>query len=147
MLTKDDSQSQNTSQNQIQNKNNKNIDENKIIDEGKLLFKNYINFQNSLSSLFKSAPKSRFNFVKPDMGLNEINQIIPSQINDFLTQQFMRHSNFFKEENNLTDYYFSLKQNSLDSDESWSSLVSTIKKWNDVYENGENESFNKFNTY
>ena len=147
MLTKDDSQSQNTSQIQIQNKNNKNIDENKIIDEGKLLFKNYINFQHSLSSLFKSAPKSRFNFVKPDMGLNEINQIIPSQINDFLTQQFMRHSNFFKEENNLTDYYFSLKQNSLDSDESWSSLVSTIKKWNDVYENGENESFNKFNTY
>ena len=144
MFSKDDGQTQNNSINQIQNKN---IEENKIIDEGKLLFKNYINFKHSLNSLFKSASKSRFNFVKPDIGINEINQIIPSQINDFLTQQFMRHSNFFKEENNLTDYYFSLKQNSLDSDESWSSLVSTIKKWNDVYENGENESINKFNTY
>ena len=144
MLKKDDGQTQNNSINQIQNKN---IEENKIIDEGKLLFKNYINFKHSLNSLFKSASKSRFNFVKSDIGINEINQIIPSQINDFLTQQFMRHSNFFKEENNLTDYYFSLKQNSLDSDESWSSLVSTIKKWNDVYENGENESINKFNTY
>ena len=60
----------------------------------------------------------------------------------------MRHSNFFQEEQNiLTDYYFSLKQNSLDSDDSWSSLVSTIKKWNDVYENNEDNNFNKFNTY
>ena len=120
---------------------------NKIIDEGKILFKNYINFKNSLNSLFKSAAKSRFNFVNPNFGISDINQIIPSQINDFLTQQFIRHSNYFKEENNLSDYYFSLRQNSLDADESWSSLVSTIKKWNDVYENGENESFNKFNTY
>ena len=59
----------------------------------------------------------------------------------------MRHSNFYKEETNINDYYFSLKQNSLDSDDSWSSLISTLKKWNDVYENGENDIVNKFNTY
>ena len=122
--------------------------DNKIINDGKELFKNYINFKNNLNSLFKSTQKSRFSFVKPDLNGHEINQIVPSQINDFLTQQFMRHSNFFQEEQNiLTDYYFSLKQNSLDSDDSWSSLVSTIKKWNDVYENNEDNNFNKFNTY
>ena len=126
---------------------NENSNENKTINDGKVLFQNYLDFKNSLKSLFKSTPKSRFNFVKPDLNGHEINQIIPSQINDFLTQQFMRHSNFFQEEQNLTDYYFSLKQNSLDSDDSWSSLVSTLKKWNDVYENGENDMFNKFNTY
>ena len=122
--------------------------DNKIINDGKELFKNYINFKNNLNSLFKSTQKSRFSFVKPDLKGHEINQIVPSQINDFLTQQFMRHSNFFQEEQNiLTDYYFSLKQNSLDSDDSWSSLVSTIKKWNDVYENNDENNFNKFNTY
>ena len=93
-------------------------------------------------------PKSRFNFVKPDFKNNEINQVIPSQINDFLTQQLMRHSNYFQEEQNvLSDYYFSLKQNSLDSNESWSSLVSTLKKWNDLYENGQEDTFKKFNTF
>ena len=98
--------------------------------------------------LFKSAQKSRFNFVKNDINNPEKNQLVPSQINDFLTQQLMRHSNMFQEEQNfLTDYYFSLKQNSLDSNESWSSLISTLKKWNDVYENGENDMVNKFNTY
>ena len=122
--------------------------DNKIINDGKTLFKNYINFKNSLNSLFKSTQKSRFNFVKPDLNGHEINQIVPSQINDFLTQQFMRHSNFFQEEQNiLTDYYFSLKQSSLDSDDSWSSLISTLKKWNDVYENNDDNNLNKFNTY
>ena len=120
----------------------------KIIKNAKILFENYFNFKNSLNSLFKSASKSRFNFVKPDNSGNEISRIIPSQINDFLTQQFMRHSNYFQEEQNiLSDYYFSLKQNSLDSNESWSSLVSTLKKWNDVYENSDDDGFNKFNTY
>ncbi len=130
-------------------KNEEMIDNEKtIIEKGKLLFKNYIDFKNSLNSLFKSTQKSRFSFAKPDLNNHEINQIIPSQINDFLTQQFIRHSNFFEEEQNvLSDYYFSLKQNSLDSDESWSSLVSTLKKWNDVYENSENDNYNKFNTY
>ena len=122
--------------------------QNKIIDEGKTLFKNYFDFKNNLNSLFKSSQKSRFNFVKTDISNPEKSQLVPSQINDFLTQQFMRHSNMFQEEQNfLTDYYFSLKQNSLDSNESWSSLISTLKKWNDVYENSEEDNFNKFNTY
>ena len=126
----------------------KNENKNTHINNTKDLFKNYINFKNNLNSLFKSTPKSRFSFAKPDFEGHEINQIIPSQINDFITQHFMKHSTFFNEEQNrFSDYYFSLKPNSLDSDESWSSLVSTLKKWNDVYENGENETFNKFNTY
>ena len=126
----------------------KNENNNTHINDTKDLFKNYINFKNNLNSLFKSTPKSRFSFVKPSFENHEINQIIPSQINDFITQQFMKHSTFFNEEQNrFSDYYFSLKPNSLDSDESWSSLVNTLKKWNDVYENGENEEFNKFNTY
>ena len=122
--------------------------QNKIVEEGETLFKNYFDFKNNLNLLFKSAQKSRFNFVKNDINNPEKNQLVPSQINDFLTQQFMRHSNMFQEEQNfLTDYYFSLKQNSLDSNESWSSLISTLKKWNDVYENSEEDNFNKFNTY
>ena len=126
----------------------KNENNNSHINDTKDLFKNYINFKNNLNSLFKSTPKSRFSFVKPSFENHEINQIIPSQINDFITQQFMKHSTFFNEEQNrFSDYYFSLKPNSLDSDESWSSLVNTLKKWNDVYENGENEELNKFNTY
>ena len=121
---------------------------NKIIDEGKTLFKNYFDFKNNLNSLFKSAQKSRFNFAKTDINNPEKSQLVPSQINDFLSQQFMRHSNMFQEEQTfLTDYYFSLKQNSLDSNESWSSLISTLKKWNDVYENSDEDNFNKFNTY
>ena len=105
-------------------------------------------FKNNLNSLFNSTSKSRFSFAKPNFEGHEINQIIPSQINDFITQQFIKHSKFFNEEQNrFSDYYISLKPNSLDSDESWSSLVSTFKKWNDVYENEENETFNKFNTY
>ena len=125
-------------------------EKNDIEINGKTIFAKYINIKDSLSSLFKSAPKSRFSFVRPDYENKEIKQIIPSQINDFLTQQFMRHSNIFfknEEENMISDYYFSLKQNSLDSDESWSSLVSTLKKWNDVYENSENDILGKFNTY
>ena len=126
---------------------NKKLNENNKINAGTKLFQNYFDYKNSLNSLFKSAAKSRFSFARPNLNENEVNQLIPSQINDFLTQQFMRHSNIFHEEQNiLTDYYFSLKHNSLDSNESWSSLVSTLKKWNDVYENGE-EEFNKFNTY
>ena len=126
----------------------KNENKNTQINDTKDLFKNYIEFKNNLNSLFKSTPKSRFGFVKPDFEDHEINQIIPSQINDFITRQFMKHSIFLNEEHNIfSDYFFSLKPNSLDSDESWSSLVSSLKKWNDMYENGENETFNKFNTY
>ena len=127
---------------------NENENKNTHINYTKDLFKNYIEFKNNLNSLFKSTSKSRFGFVKPDYEGHEINQIIPRQINDFITQQFMKHSTFLNEEQNIfSDYYFSLKPNSYDSDESWSSLVSSLKKWNDMYENGENETFNKFNTY
>ena len=104
----------------------KNETKNNHINGTKDLFKNYINFKNNLNSLFKSTQKSRFSFVNQDFEGHEINQIIPSQINDFITQQFMKHSIFFNEEQNrFSDYYFSLKPNSLDSDESWSSLVNT----------------------
>ena len=114
------------------------------------LINDFIKVKNSLNYLYKSAPKSRFNFIKEDQNIieNEISQIVPSQINDFITQQFVRHSFLYKEEqDDISNYYFSLKPNSLDSDDSWSSLVSTLKKWNDVYENGENDMVNKFNTY
>ena len=131
--------------------NSQQIEEKKekiIISNEKDLFKNIINLRKDLNTLFKSASKSRFNFVKPDFEGQKIRQVVPSQINDFLTKQFMRHSTFFNEGQNLfSDYYFSLKQNSLDTDESWSSLVSTLNKWNDVYENSNNNISDKFNTY
>ena len=47
----------------VKNINNINKNENKIINDGKMLFQNYFDFKNSLNSLFKSAPKSRFSFV------------------------------------------------------------------------------------
>ena len=144
---KDNNENKLKNDNQIIIKNENNI-EDKTINNGKIFFQNYFNYKNNLNSLFKRANKSRFNFVKQDNNYPEVNQLVPSQINDFLTQQFIRHSNMFQEEQNiLTDYYFSLKQNSLDSNESWSSLISTLKKWNDIYENGEDDSLNKFNTY
>ena len=113
------------------------------------LIKRFINAKNSLNYLYKSAPKSRFNFIKEDQNIieNEISQIVPSQINDFITQQFVRHSFLYKEEqDDISNYYFSLKPNSLDSDDSWSSLVSILKKYNNIDENEEDMS-KKFRTY
>jgi len=113
------------------------------------LIKRFINAKNSLNYLYKSAPKSRFNFIKEDQNIieNEISQIVPSQINDFITQQFVRHSFLYKEEqDDISNYYFSLKPNSLDSDDSWSSLVSILKKYNNIDENEEDMS-KKFHTY
>jgi len=109
------------------------------------LIKHFINVKNSLNYLYKSTPKSRFNFVKDNQDI-EIGQIVPSQINDFITQQFVRHSLLYKEEqNDLSYYYFSLKPNSLDSNDSWSSLVSILKRYNDINEDGEMNK--KFYTY
>ena len=109
------------------------------------LIKNFINVKNSLNYLYKSTPKSRFNFVKDNQDI-EIGQIVPSQINDFITQQFVRHSLLYKEEqNDLSYYYFSLKPNSLDSNDSWSSLVSILNRYNDINEDGEMNK--KFYTY
>ena len=50
----------------------------------------------------------------------------------------------------MSYYYFSLKSTSLDSSDSWNSLILTSKKWNEI--NGingikEEENKNKFNTY
>ena len=121
------------------------------------LINNYIKAKNSLNSLYKSTPKSRFNFVKenPNLQEKEIGLIVPSQINDFITQQFVRHSLLYKEEQkDLSYYYFSQKPNSLDSDDSWSSLVSLLKRYDNIHENEENmnheneENMNKkFYTY
>ena len=118
--------------------NNKEILHNNFND----LIKNFINAKNTFNYLFKSAPKSRFNFANGNQNLtgNEISQIIPSQINNFLTQQFVRHSIFYNiEQDDINDYYFSLK-NSLDSDDSWSSLVKILEKY-------EGDNTKTFNTY
>ena len=78
--------------------------------------------------------------LKTHLTGNEISQIIPSQINNFLTQQFVRHSIFYNiEQDDINDYYFSLK-NSLDSDDSWSSLVKILEKY-------EGDNTKTFNTY
>ena len=104
--------------------------------------------------LFEAADVSRFDFVNKD---NKNAEEIPKQINEFLTEQFTKRSILYnKEKMELNDYYFSLKEkNSLDSNDSWSSLVSTLKMWNDFNENdnpnGDVEncyvSVNKFKTY
>ena len=123
-----------------ENNSNKNIKVNNDVNE---LLKHCINLKHTLNYLYKSAPKSRFNFVNGNQNLsgNEISQIIPSQINDFITQQFVRHSIFYNDEqNDISEYYFSLKPNSLDSNDSWSSLVSIVNKYDDYMKK-------KFNTY
>ena len=133
-------------------KEKKNIEDtltkNKIMPNSVNLIKNIIGVKNSLNYLFKSAPRSRFNFVNPNIDSNEINQIIPSQLNDFVTQLFVRHSIYFNEEqNNLSLYYFALKPTYLDSNNSFSSLLSTLKKWNDINDLKETDMINRFNTY
>jgi len=127
------------------NKNKINIKLNSHKQNFNELIKHFINVKNSLNYLYKSTPKSRFNFVKDNQDI-EIGQIVPSQINDFITQQFVRHSLLYKEEqNDLSYYYFSLKPNSLDSNDSWSSLVSILNRYNDINEDGEMNK--KFYTY
>ena len=112
------------------------------------IIKHMIEMKNSIKNLYKSAPRSRFNFVKQDDENNEYNQIIPSQLNDFITQLFVKHSVFFsKEQNNMSLYYFSLKPTYLDSNDSFSSLISTLKRWNDNNELKETDMINRFNTY
>ena len=115
----------------------------KVINDVNELLKQCINLKHTLNYLYKSAPKSRFNFANGNQNFtgNEISQIIPSQINDFITQQFVRHSIFYNDEqNDISEYYFSLKPNSLDSNDSWSSLVSIVNKYDDYMKK-------KFNTY
>lgn len=110
------------------------------------LLKHLIDVKHSLNYLYRCAPKSRFNFANGNNNLTgkEICQIIPSKINDFITQQFVRHSFFYQDkQNNINDIYFSLNSHSLDSDDSWSSLISIINKYNNKEEY---DTIKKFNT-
>ena len=112
------------------------------------IIKHMIDMENSIKNLYKSAPRSRFNFVKQDNENNEYSQIIPSQLNDFITQLFVKHSIFFtQEQNNMSLYYFAMKPTYLDSNDSFSSLISTLKRWNDNNELKETDMINRFNTY
>ena len=112
------------------------------------ILKHIIDMENSIKNLYKSAPRSRFNFVKQDNENNEYSQIIPSQLNDFITQLFVKHSIFFtQEQNNMSLYYFAMKPTYLDSNDSFSSLISTLKRWNDNNELKETDMINRFNTY
>ena len=151
----------------INNKNNFNLksnedkikyDENEeknVLNKNKILLNNieqikkFSEYKKSINNLYKSAPKSRFNFVNENIpDEKEINQIIPSQLNDFITKLFEKHSLIFKQEkHDLSLYYFSLKPTYLDSNDSWSSLISTLKKWNDENELKENDMTKKFYTF
>ena len=113
-----------------------------------VLIKQFIENKKSLNYLYKSSTHSRFNFANQENVNNELNSIIPSQLNEFVTQLFVKHSIFYnQEQNNLSLYYFGLKPSSLDSNDSWSSLISTLKRWNDINDVQEIDMAGKFNTY
>ena len=125
-----------------------NLPKSKIKQNDVNIIKHMIDMENSIKNLYKSAPRSRFNFVKQDKENNEYSQIIPSQLNDFITQLFVKHSIFFtQEQNNMSLYYFAMKPTYLDSNDSFSSLISTLKRWNDNNELKETDMINRFNTY
>ena len=133
-----------------QNKENNNNTKNKFIANNcKELINHFIEVKNNLHQLYKSTPKSRFSFVKEDQNLsgNTFGQIIPNKINDFLTQQFVRHSWIYKEEQkDISNSFFTKKFTSLDSDNSWSSLVTLIEKYYNKEET-EEDIATKFHTY
>jgi len=135
--------------NEIKNeKENSTLPKSKIKQNDVNIIKHMIDMKNSIKNLYKSAPRSRFNFVKQDKENNEYSQIIPSQLNDFITQLFVKHSIFFtQEQNNMSLYYFAMKPTYLDSNDSFSSLISTLKRWNDNNELKETDMINRFNTY
>ena len=135
--------------NEIKNeKENSTLPKSKIKQNDVNIIKHMIDMKNSIKNLYKSAPRSRFNFVKQDNENNEYSQIIPSQLNDFITQLFVKHSIFFtQEQNNMSLYYFAMKPTYLDSNDSFSSLISTLKRWNDNNELKETDMINRFNTY
>ena len=132
------------------NKENDNNTKNKFIANNcKELINHFIEVKNNLHQLYKSTPKSRFSFVKEDQNLsgNNFGQIIPNKINDFLTQQFVRHSWIYKEEQkDISNSFFTKKFTSLDSDNSWSSLVTLIEKYYNK-EEIEEDIATKFHTY
>ena len=129
--------------------NNKNTKNKFIANNCKELINHFIEVKNNLHQLYKSTPKSRFSFVKEDQNLsgNNFGQIIPNKINDFLTQQFVRHSWIYKEEQkDISNSFFTKKFTSLDSDNSWSSLVTLIEKYYNKEET-EEDIATKFHTY
>ena len=129
--------------------NNNNTKKKFIANNCKELINHFIQVKNNLHQLYKSTPKSRFSFVKEDQNLsgNNFGQIIPNKINDFLTQQFVRHSWIYKEEQkDISNSFFTKKFTSLDSDNSWSSLVTLIEKYYNKEET-EEDIATKFHTY
>ena len=125
------------------------LNKNRILSNNIEQIKKFSEYKKSINNLYKSAPKSRFNFVNENIpDEKEINQIIPSQLNDFITKLFEKHSFIFNQEkHDFSLYYFSLKPTYLDSNDSWSSLISTLKKWNDENELKENDMTKKFYTF
>ena len=134
----------------VKNKENNNNTKKKFVANNcKELINHFIEVKNNLHQLYKSTPKSRFSFVKEDQNLsgNNFGQIIPNKINDFLTQQFVRHSWIYKEEQkDISNSFFTKKFTSLDSDNSWSSLVTLIEKYYNK-EEIEEDIATKFHTY
>jgi hypothetical protein len=81
--------------NEIKNeKENSTLPKSKTKQNDVNIIKHMIDMENSIKNLYKSAPRSRFNFVKQDKENNEYSQIIQSQLNDFITQLFVKHSIF-----------------------------------------------------
>ena len=125
------------------------LDKNKVLSNNNPeKIKQFTTYKNSVNNLYKSTNKSRFNFVNDKIAKEEVNQIVPSQLNDYITKLFEKHSCIFNQEkHDLSLYYFSLKPTYLDSNDSWSSLISTLKKWNDENELKENDITKKFYTF
>ena len=132
----------NNNYNKEENEKNEEIKKDKLIPQLniKTLLNNLIQNQQTFEHLYKIAPKSRFNFVNE----SEISQIIPSQIDYFLRQRFIRHSKYYEEEQkNFTYEYFEKYDKYPDSDDSYSSLISCLN----IFNNEENNLAKKAETY
>ena len=132
----------NNNYNKEENEKNEEIKKDKLIPQLniKTLLNNLIQNQQTFEHLYKIAPKSRFNFVNE----SEISQIIPSQIDYFLRQRFIRHSKYYEEEQkNFTYEYFENYDKYPDSDDSYSSLISCLN----IFNNEENNLAKKAETY
>ena len=109
-------------------KEEENLDKSLLTSKLKILFTEIIDYKKYY--VFKNPPKSRFNFVKSE---EIIVPKIPSYINEFLTQHFVRFSKYSQlEKKDLNDEYFSNRY--LDTDDSWKALLDTYNKWNNKAE-------------
>ena len=114
-----------------------------------------------LDNLYKREKKSRFDFAANAKLNNNVdnnnqnnNDDIPLEISNFISEN-IRRSILFKKENDLiSDYFFSINK-SYEKEDKWKSLLNTLENYN-IFENckirkiGENENIivvNKFNTY